>query len=255
MATCSPDRDGDAVFKRVLDLSKYRPATDGESIANAPPAGPPDVSTSGEAEHDVASWPDAWLLSAVRCEPPDMRALDALVKRYWKSLHLRCQVLALNGDEASDLAQETWARVLRARRTLQPDGNFGGYIATIATNICRDMHRMKCRSGLLASHLLLPLDRAIQTSAGDRVVIADVVGDGRAPAHEEAIALRIDMDRALERLEPRLRDVLLSRCVDGESAASIGLRYGRSAQTVTSWVRQASREMRYHLADVPLAAA
>jgi RNA polymerase sigma factor (sigma-70 family) len=244
------------VFNRVMDPSEYRTAIDGKAIANAPPAGAPDVSASGEAgRHDVASWPDAWLLSAVRCEPPDMRALDALVKRYWKWLHRRCQVLTQNSDEASDLAQETWARVLRARRTLQPDGNFGGYMATIATNICRDVHRTKCRSGLLASHLLLPLDRAIQTSAGDRVLIADVVGDGRAPAHEEAIALRMDMERALERLEPRLRDALLARCVDGESAASIGLRYGRSAQTVTSWVRQASREMRYHLAEVPLAAA
>jgi RNA polymerase sigma factor (sigma-70 family) len=82
-----------------------------------------------------------------------------------------------------------------------------------------------------------------------------VVGDGRARAHEEAIALRMDMDRALERLDPRMRDVLLARCVDGESAASIGLRYGRTAQTVTSWARRASREMRNYLAEVPLAAA
>jgi RNA polymerase sigma factor (sigma-70 family) len=244
------------VFKRVLDLSKYGPATGGEAIANAPPARAADVSASGEAErHDVASWPDAWLLSAVRREPPDMQALDALVKRYWKWLHLRCHVLTLNSDEASDLAQETWARVLRARHILQPDGNFGGYIATIAANISRDLHRTKCRSGLLASHLLLPLDCAIETNDGDRVLIADVVGDRRAPVHEEAIALRIDMDRALERLEPRLRDVLLARCVDGESAASIGLRYGRTAQTVTSWARQASRAMRDYLDEVPLAAA
>jgi RNA polymerase sigma factor (sigma-70 family) len=244
------------VFKRVLNLSEYRPATDREAIADAPSAGAPYVPASGEEERrDVATWPDVWLLSAVRREPPDMRALDALVKRYWKSLHLRCQVLALNSDEASDLAQETWVRVLRARRTLQPDGNFGGYIATIANNICRDAHRTKRRSGLLAGDLLLPLDCAIQTSDGDQVQIADVVGDGRGRAHEEAIALRMDMDRALERLDPRMRDVLLARCVDGESAASIGLRYGRTAQTVTSWARRASREMRDYLAEVPLAAA
>jgi RNA polymerase sigma factor (sigma-70 family) len=244
------------VCEGVLDVSEYRPAADDAASADVPSVSTSDVSASDEAEsRDVASWPDAWLLSAVRREPPDMQALDALVKRYWKWLHLRCHVLTPNSDEASDLAQETWARVLRARRTLQPDGNFGGYIATIAANICRDLHRTKCRSGLLASHLLLPLDCAMETNDGDRVLLADVVGDRRAPTHDEAIALRIDMDRALERLEPRLRDVLLARCVDGESAASIGLRYGRTAQTVTSWARQASREMRDYLDEVPLAAA
>jgi RNA polymerase sigma factor (sigma-70 family) len=246
----------DVVSKRVPDLSECRTANNFEAIATAPPAGGSIVSSVGDDErHDVASWPDSWLLSAVRCEPPDRQALDVLVKRYWKSLHIRCQMLTLNGCEASDLFQETWARVLRARRTLRPDGNFGGYLATIATNICRDMHRTQCRAGLLASHLLLPLDHAIQTHDGDRVVIADVVGDERAPAPEEAMVLRMDIEGALMRLPPRLRDVLLAHSVDGESAASIGLRYGRTEQTVTLWVRQASREMRYYLADAPLVAA
>lgn len=204
---------------------------------------------------EVSSWPDQWLLSAVRVEAPDMQAFDTLVKRYWTSLHIRCEMLTRNGDEASDLAQETWVRVLRARRTLQPDGNFLGYVATIATNISRDMHRTRRRAGMLANHRLLPLDRAVQTSDGDLIVIADSVGDQREPAPQEAIALRMDIDWALTRLEPRLRDVLLAHCVDGESAASIGLRYGRTEQTVTSWVRRASREMRQYLTDVPRAAA
>jgi RNA polymerase sigma factor (sigma-70 family) len=145
--------------------------------------------------------------------------------------------------------------VLRARRTLEPDGNFGGYLATIAANICRDMYRTTRRAGLLASHRLLPLHGAIETSDDDITVLADAVGDPRATAPDDAIALRMDIERALQRLRPRQRDALLAHCVDGESAASIGRRYARSEQTITSWVRQASREMRRYLGDVPIIAA
>src|SRR5687768_15153591 len=75
-------------------------------------------------ESSRESWPDAWLINGVRREPPDDSALDALVARYWKPLFARCEMLTLDKDSASDLAQETWLRMLRARKTLEPDGNF-----------------------------------------------------------------------------------------------------------------------------------
>jgi len=42
---------------------------------------------------DVTAWSDAWLIAAVRRDPPDEAALDALVDRYWKALFGRCQML------------------------------------------------------------------------------------------------------------------------------------------------------------------
>ena len=77
---------------------------------------------------DMDSWSDAKLIAAVRRDPPDEAALNALVDRYWKPLFGRCQVLALNHQKASDLAQEAWCRVLRARQMLKPDGNFPAYL-------------------------------------------------------------------------------------------------------------------------------
>jgi hypothetical protein len=41
-----------------------------------------------------------------------------------------------------------------------------------------------------------------------------------------------------------LRDVLLARYLDDESAAEIGRRYGRTEQTITGWLRQAIRQVR-----------
>lgn len=59
----------------------------------------------------------------------------------------------------------------------------------------------------------------------------------------------MDLDHALARLEPRLRDVLIARFITGESAAEIGERYDRTEQAVTGWIREAIRQMRIFLGD------
>ena len=66
---------------------------------------------------------------------------------------------------------------------------------------------------------------------------------------QEQTILALDIDRALERLTPRLRDVLVARFLTGESCAEIGRRYGRTEQTISSWVREAIREMKLQLEE------
>src|SRR5262245_28511767 len=87
---------------------------------------------------DVDEQEDSWLIGRIRRDPPDPDALDELVRRYWKGLYGRCQLLTLNRDQANDLAQDAWCRVLRARHSLKPDGNLPAYLATVATNLWRD---------------------------------------------------------------------------------------------------------------------
>src|SRR5262249_40083021 len=101
---------------------------------------------------------DPWLIDRIRRDPPDPAALDELVSRYWKELYGRCHLLALNPDKARDLAQEAWCRILRARHSLKPDGNFPGYLVTIATNLWRDSQRHARRAGPMAEQRLASLD-------------------------------------------------------------------------------------------------
>src|ERR1700722_12912097 len=51
-------------------------------------------------QHGIASWSDAQLISAVRCDPPNEEALDVLVARHWDSVFGRCQMLTLNHQKA-----------------------------------------------------------------------------------------------------------------------------------------------------------
>jgi RNA polymerase sigma-70 factor (ECF subfamily) len=198
---------------------------------------------------DVTAWSDAWLIAAVRRDPSDEQALDALVDRYWKPLFGRCQMLTLNHQRASDLAQEAWCRVLRARRSLKPDGNFPAYLTTVATNLWRDSNRSARRAGPMAEHRLASLDAPLSDDEGETVALVDVLPDLNALQADEQRLLAMDIDRALEALSPLSREVLVARYLVGESCAEIGRRYGRTEQTVSGWVREALRQVKSHLEE------
>jgi len=217
----------------------------------------PSAGPTGELAppRDVAAWPDEWLVEAVRGDPPNEAALDALADRHWRALFGRCQLLTLDRDQASDLAQEAWCRVLRVRRSLRPDGNFPAYLATTATNVWRDRQRSARRAGPMADRQMASLDAALPADEGDGLSFADVLPDLNALAAEEAAQLRMDVDDALSRLTPELREVVVARFLDGESAADIGRRHGRTEQTITAWLRRALREMKANLGESRRAAA
>jgi len=195
------------------------------------------------------SAPDAVLIAAVRRDPPDETALDTLVDRYWRILFARCQMLTLNREKASDLAQEAWCRVLRARHSLKPEGNFPAYLLTIATNLWRDANRSARRAGPMAEHRLASLDAALPNVEGESVMLRDVLPDLNVLETEEHKLLAMDIDRALAALTPLLRDVLTSRFLIGDSCAAIGQRYGRTEQTISGWVREGLRQLKSHLEE------
>ncbi len=81
------------------------------------------------------------------------------------------------------------------------------------------------------------------------VRLADALADRRSLDLDDQAALRLDLDAPLRQLAPRERAVLLARFVNGESAAEIGARYGRTEQTITAWLRRAVRQLQYLLQD------
>ena len=123
------------------------------------------------------AWSDAWLISAVRCDPPDTAALNALAERYWRGLYARCQSLTFHSEKAADLAQQAWCKVLQTRQRLDPDGNFPAYIAMVATNLWRDSHRAAQRAGAMADNQMLPLDTDVSDDSIGAVILQDVLPD------------------------------------------------------------------------------
>ena len=213
------------------------------------PTSSPKGANSFAHSDAIASWPDSRLISSARRDPPDEQTLDVLVARYWDFVFARCQMLVVNREKALDLAQATWYRVLRARRALKPEGNFPAYLKKIVTNLFRDSYRTALRAGAIAEYRLESLDAAQPNEDGETLVLMDIVPDLKSLQQEEQTLLAIDIDRALEQLTPRLREVLVARFIDGESCAEIGVRYGRTEQAVSGWVREALRQMKTHLEE------
>lgn len=197
---------------------------------------------------DISKWKDTWLLAAIRQSDPDAAALNVLGDRYWKPLFGRCQLLTSNHAKANDLAQETWCRVLRTRTRLKPGGNFPAYLAAIATNLWRDFYRVSRRSGGLAENRLESLDAPFtHDDGGQSEPLIDRIPDPKNLSPNERSLLILDIDKGLESLTPRLRDVLLARFIQGESCAEIAGRYGCTEQTVSGWIRRALLKMKRHL--------
>jgi RNA polymerase sigma-70 factor (ECF subfamily) len=206
---------------------------------------------TGQRDAKASTWPDTWLISAIRRDPPDEEALSALVDRYWKPLYARCRLLTVDPDSANDLAQESWLRVLRARRSIQPDGHFHAYIIAIATNLWRDKNRSAVRAGPVADNRMASLDAVVSADEGESIPLINVLPDPHTLSPDDQILLEMDLDTALSRLEPRFRDVLVSRFITGESAAEIGQRYGRTEQSITGWIREATQQMKIYLSEEP----
>lgn len=72
-------------------------------------------------------------------------ALNDLMERHaTRVFHFLCRMLG-NEDDANDLAQETFARVFRARESFRPDARFSTWLFTIAANLARNQIRWRGR--------------------------------------------------------------------------------------------------------------
>jgi RNA polymerase sigma-70 factor (ECF subfamily) len=200
----------------------------------------------GDQRGHISMKPDDWLLMAVSQDPPDTAALDILVNRHWNALYGRCMMLTLSHSNAADLAQSTWCRVLRSRKHLKPGGRFGGYLATIATNLWRDSLRASVRAGPMGEHRLISLNVALPATADESsTTLMDTVPDLPGSHEQYRRQLAMDIDQALVKLTPLMREVLVARFITGESCAEIGRRHGRTQQTVNSWVRRAIKQLKH----------
>jgi RNA polymerase sigma factor (sigma-70 family) len=208
-----------------------------------------EVGITFDRGRGVASWSDAQLIFSVQSDPPDGEALNVLVGRYWGSVFARCQMLTLNRERAFDLAQETWCRLLRNRAALKQDGNLPAYLATIATNIFRDSYRAARRAGPLGEHQLVSLESPVVHEEDDAVFLVNVLPDMKTLGAARLAQLKLDIDAALCRLGPLLREVLVARYIDGESCAEIGVRHGRTEQTISGWIRAALRQMKVFMEE------
>lgn len=160
-----------------------------------------------------------------RFQAGDAAAFDDLYRRYFGRLQRFC--LRRVGDplEAEELAQEAFAKALRAMPAFGGERRFYPWMTVIASRLCIDAARRKGRTTPVADP--------------DPGAAADDVGEHLARSVERA-----QLAAALDRLAPRHREVLVLREQRGWSYQRIADHYGVTLGTVEAVLHRARKALR-----------
>jgi RNA polymerase sigma-70 factor (ECF subfamily) len=129
-------------------------------------------------------------------------ALNDLMDRHATPVfHFLCRMVG-NEDDAGDLAQETFARVFRARMSFRTSDKFSTWLYTIAANLARNHFRWRAR------HPNVSLDSSAEEPEQS---LANILPAKDAPPNEQTLAAeRASVVRAeVSRLPGDLREAVV----------------------------------------------
>lgn len=161
----------------------------------------------------------------VQGEDPAHRSLATAYGAFLPTLLRYLTLRVGDAQDAQDIAQEGYLRLLRVKDTESIE-NLEGYLFRVVTNLANE-HLYKKGRCLEA----LDLDTLIERG-----------GDGDAFAgqgHLESLAAVRRLDSILDELPPLYRAILLLRKRDGYSHAEIANRVGKSKATVHVYLTRA----------------
>lgn len=138
-------------------------------------------------------------------------AFDELFARYGRKIYNLFLRALRNTETAGDLVQETFLRVIEARKRYQPTRTFASWLYTIAMNLLRDQFRRSKRQRVI--------EELSETSLEMRVPEPEV----------ELSERRAAVQKAVHALPEEQREVVLLAKYQGLSYAEIAAILGISA--------------------------
>jgi RNA polymerase sigma-70 factor (ECF subfamily) len=142
-----------------------------------------------------------------RAQQLDAEAFEWLVDAYSSRLYGFLYRLTGRSEDAEELVQDVFVRLVRAIRSYEHDGRFEAWLFRIATNLARDRIRRRIRAPEICSLEALE-ERPNRRSDWERL------GDLSGPSPEAATELAEDLGRlehCLARLASPEREVILLR--------------------------------------------
>jgi RNA polymerase sigma-70 factor (ECF subfamily) len=179
---------------------------------------------------------DTHLLDAARAG--DRVALERLLERHQGQVFRFGLKMCGSEDDAKDVLQET---LIAAARTLR-DFRGGSSLSTWLYSIARSFCIKQRRTGKHAPQHVSSLD--------DAATEAQAVADTRRGPDEQAAAAQVQatLRAAIAALDPKYREVLVLRDVEGLPAAQVGEILGLSVEAVKSRLHRARIAVRERVA-------
>ena len=167
---------------------------------------------------------DEELLASI--QKGDTGSLGLLVQRWERPLFRFVYRMLPRREEAQDICQETFLRILSKAKLFNPGGKFSTWMYQIALNLTRDHMRKKGRWSAL-----------VVDGGEDREERAPSVAQGR-PVTPDSLLMESDsrarVRRALTRLPPEQREVLVLKEFQGLKFREISELLGCPESTVKS---------------------
>jgi RNA polymerase sigma-70 factor (ECF subfamily) len=169
---------------------------------------------------------DLELIEAIRIDGSE-RAFRELYRRHTPRLYqLVLRVLGGAAGDAEDVVQETWIRATTSLSRFRGESAFATWLTGIGLNRARDFLRSRSRR-----------PSGFEVSDGDAWL-------ARLSARRDAMAERLDLDRAIAMLPDGYRVVFVLYEIEGFNHGEIAGRLGISEGTSKSQLHHARRALR-----------
>jgi len=163
-----------------------------------------------------------------RAKSGDEEAFSELMRLYETRVYRFLLRMTRSHDDALDLSQETFLRVYRSLSLFRGQSSFSTWIFSIAHHLCVDHARKMARKNRFSFH---------SVDEEDAVAIPDTQPGPEAVAENKLLSAEID--RALSKITPDLREIFLLREVSGLSYAEIAETLDLELGTVKSRIARA----------------
>jgi RNA polymerase sigma-70 factor, ECF subfamily len=164
---------------------------------------------------------EALIAAYVAGGPQAGEAFDRLVDRHAQFVYAVCFRYFGNPADAEDAAQDAFVTVLRRASSYRGSARFSTWLYRVTINACNDIARRRSRRP--------------RAGGVDVTILADLAAADDPLATRE---LSVELERALARLDPTTRTLVLLHDVQGLPYADIAARLGLPVGTVKSRIHR-----------------
>ena len=164
-----------------------------------------------------------------RARAGDMVALERLYRAYEAPVYNLARRICRTVEDAEDVLQETFFEVCRSIRNYRGDGSIWGWIRTVTSS------------------------KALMRLRRNKYRVTDDLHDDLAPSRGSSVALKMDLEAALERLSDTARAVVWLHDVEGFTHEEIATHMGKTASFSKSQLARAHQRLRVWLGEESLA--
>ena len=151
-----------------------------------------------------------------------------------------------NRSDAEEITQDTFIRAYRALARFRGDASLSTWLHRIAVNLARNRYWHCFRR---RRHMTLSLDSSLREGEAGTfadLVVADSPDPAQVSSRDEFSRL---VDRCMESLEPRHREILQRRNVLNQSYSEIAAALAINVGTVKSRIARARENLRAHISQ------